>query len=156
MALPDGRTQIVTYYADWQTGFHADVRYEGTAQYPETYNNNAGYPSGPANVPLNNEYGAPSYNSYNSQPSYNPSSSYNAPSLNQGSYNSYNSPATSSVSIKDFSGPSTAYNTGSYNNKQFNNGYDYNAGQGYNYQSPNKFKREAEVKSENAKNVKKN
>ncbi|XP_050315780.1 pro-resilin-like [Anthonomus grandis grandis] len=32
--LPDGRTQIVTYYADWQTGFHADVKYEGQATYP--------------------------------------------------------------------------------------------------------------------------
>lgn len=40
--LPDGRTQIVTYYADWQTGFHADVRYEGTASYPEKYNTYGG------------------------------------------------------------------------------------------------------------------
>ncbi|XP_044255401.1 pro-resilin-like [Tribolium madens] len=51
--LPDGRTQIVTYYADWQTGFHADVRYEGVAHYPEHYNNyqggnnyNSGYNNG--------------------------------------------------------------------------------------------------------------
>ncbi|XP_017764199.1 PREDICTED: pro-resilin-like [Eufriesea mexicana] len=42
--LPDGRTQIVTYTADWRTGFHADVRYEGTPTYPDQYNTqNNGY-----------------------------------------------------------------------------------------------------------------
>ncbi|PSN42144.1 hypothetical protein C0J52_17131 [Blattella germanica] len=33
--LPDGRLQIVRYTADWKTGFHADVSYEGQASYPE-------------------------------------------------------------------------------------------------------------------------
>ena len=33
--LPDGRVQIVTYTADHTNGFIADVKYEGTAVYPE-------------------------------------------------------------------------------------------------------------------------
>jgi len=32
--LPDGRKQIVKYVADHDTGFHAEVSYEGKAQYP--------------------------------------------------------------------------------------------------------------------------
>ncbi|KAK9709653.1 Insect cuticle protein [Popillia japonica] len=68
--LPDGRTQIVTYYADWQTGFHADVRYEGQPRYPDQYNIN-GVPNqlgGPrldidtgsnAGVAPGNRYGPP-------------------------------------------------------------------------------------------------
>ncbi|KAK9511161.1 hypothetical protein O3M35_005774 [Rhynocoris fuscipes] len=44
VVLPDGRTQIVTYHADWKTGFHADVKYEGEARYPEpsSYGNHGG------------------------------------------------------------------------------------------------------------------
>jgi len=32
--LPDGRRQIVSYSADHDTGFHANVEYKGKAQYP--------------------------------------------------------------------------------------------------------------------------
>ncbi|CAG2066170.1 unnamed protein product, partial [Timema podura] len=48
--LPDGRLQIVRYTADWKTGFHADVSYEGEAQYPQPaqgYN----YPAPAAGAP---------------------------------------------------------------------------------------------------------
>ena len=33
--LPDGRIQTVTYTADHYNGYVADVKYEGTAVYPE-------------------------------------------------------------------------------------------------------------------------
>merc|ERR1711971_1340614 len=34
VALPDGRTQIVTYHADHVNGYVADVKYEGVPTYP--------------------------------------------------------------------------------------------------------------------------
>lgn len=34
IALPDGRTQIVTYHADHQNGFIADVKFEGKPHHP--------------------------------------------------------------------------------------------------------------------------
>ncbi|MCL4136390.1 UNVERIFIED_CONTAM: hypothetical protein GTU68_006166, partial [Idotea baltica] len=34
VALPDGRTQRVTYYVD-EWGYHPTITYEGEARYPE-------------------------------------------------------------------------------------------------------------------------
>merc|ERR1712072_220110 len=41
--LHDGRTQIVTYSADHENGYVADVKYEGLAHPPEPYQNVEGF-----------------------------------------------------------------------------------------------------------------
>ena len=54
VALPDGRTQIVTYtVANADAGYVADVKYEGVAQYPEykpTYAKAPAYKPAPASA----------------------------------------------------------------------------------------------------------
>lgn len=47
VALPDGRIQIVTYHADHEGGFIADVKYEGVAVYPEPHHAPAPYAPAP-------------------------------------------------------------------------------------------------------------
>ncbi|XP_050680245.1 uncharacterized histidine-rich protein DDB_G0274557-like isoform X2 [Leptidea sinapis] len=42
VALPDGRTQVVKYTADWKNGFNAQVSYEGEATYPDQPNFGSG------------------------------------------------------------------------------------------------------------------
>ncbi|XP_026744255.1 pro-resilin-like [Trichoplusia ni] len=74
--LPDGRTQIVTYHADWQTGFHADVRYEGQAKYPEPTHNNR---QGGYNYNAPHDYSG-SLTGFNSNQGYKqPSTAYGVP-----------------------------------------------------------------------------
>ncbi|XP_025835171.1 pro-resilin-like [Agrilus planipennis] len=46
--LPDGRTQVIKYIADWATGFHAQVSYEGQPSYPAP---GVRRPTGPPSTP---------------------------------------------------------------------------------------------------------
>ncbi|KAK5639803.1 hypothetical protein RI129_010614 [Pyrocoelia pectoralis] len=105
--LPDGRTQIVTYYADWQSGFHADVRYEGTATYPEDYGHR---PSQNYGIP--NQYGPPAYDGndysgpatpYNTNAGYANNDGYN--NYQNNGYDSYSNPENYASRI----GPTPTY-----------------------------------------------
>ncbi|XP_048512824.1 probable serine/threonine-protein kinase clkA [Athalia rosae] len=117
--LPDGRTQIVTYTADWRTGFHADVRYEGVASFPDQYNNN--------NNNNNNNNGGNGYNDFNSN---NLDGGYNRG--NNGGYNNnYNGQQNGNYHSTGYSGNNNNnnynYNNNNNNNNYPNNNYDSNS-----------------------------
>ena len=52
VALPDGRTQIVTYTADHHNGFIADVKYEGKAHYAAAPAHGPKYHPAPIHKPI--------------------------------------------------------------------------------------------------------
>jgi hypothetical protein len=86
--LPDGRTQIVTYIADWKNGYRAQVRYEGEAHYPagSSYN-----PSSQYGAPLPHYNGGSSYGSHGGS-----SSAYGSYSSGYDAGPAYSSPSSSS------------------------------------------------------------
>ncbi|XP_046631892.1 repetitive proline-rich cell wall protein 1-like [Daphnia pulicaria] len=95
VALPDGRTQIVSYKAD-SYGYNADVKYEGEARHPEYKQSDYKAPAYPSPTYSAPAYSAPAYKA----PEYKaPAPAYKAPAYSAPAYKAptpaYKAPAYS-------------------------------------------------------------
>uniref|UniRef100_A0A8D8QLI6 Pro-resilin n=1 Tax=Cacopsylla melanoneura TaxID=428564 RepID=A0A8D8QLI6_9HEMI len=76
VALPDGRLQLVTYTADWKTGYHADVQYHGKAIDTSSHGSSHSSGSSDSGAELSHSYELPADHAGYTPSSYSGSSEH--------------------------------------------------------------------------------